>query len=182
MSVVIGLKQDGKVYMAADSYAGADHKAVTLADPKMFRKRDMIIGVCGSVRVIDVISSDFTPPTKGPRKKIATYMKIDVVNALFDCLERNGLLVDNQEEGVNTFNGEILIGYNGELYDIDSSFACSAYQEHFAGIGSASDIALGSLATTARYKMKPENRLILALEIAEKLSTEARGPFLLEIL
>ncbi|GAA4716378.1 hypothetical protein [Phytohabitans rumicis] len=45
-------------------------------------------------------------------------------------------------------------------------------------VGCGSDLALGALFATARTRMSPHRRVMVALQAAERFSAGVRGPFL----
>jgi hypothetical protein len=63
-----------------------------------------------------------------------------------------------------------------------SDFQLAEYKENYTAIGSGTQYALGSLYTTARTKLKPPDRLEIAIKAASYFSPSVGGEIIYEYL
>ena len=129
MTVIVGIiGEDEEVHMGADSFVGQGDIRGMLKEPKVFRaSNDMGVGVTGTLRLANVVRKmDYTDITIDTFPDVLRYACRDA-----------GLLSD--ENGVQTIEGRLLIGYQGCLYGIDGDFATMTYSDYTAiGIGKRS--------------------------------------------
>lgn len=179
MTCIAALVERGKVYMAADS-AGSDSNGVLniRADGKMFAvSDDMLIGVCGSFRVRDLIRYKLPALRYDPKQcpDIAQFIVTDFVDALRQTLRDGGACVTS--DGLDSFQSDILVAYRGKLFEVSNDFQVAEQIAPYHAIGSGCDIAQGSLFSTQGLKLSPKKRLERALTASEKYNTMVRSPF-----
>ena len=63
----------------------------------------------------------------------------------------------------------------GHLFEIESDYQVGIPEDGYAAVGSAQDIARGSLFAT--QGQKPRSRVLTALRSAERFNAGVRGPF-----
>jgi len=178
MTCIVGLVDNGKVYMGADS-AGTNgwlHQTIRL-DAKMFKVEDFLIGGCGSFRMLQLLHYKLRPPKRYPDADIMKFMVADFVESVRTCLREGGFthIKENNEE----IDGSFLVGYQGRLFEIECDLQVGESVDGYNGIGSGGMIALGSLYTS---QGTPEERIRKALETAEHFNAGVRGPFHIECL
>lgn len=172
MSTVIGIVQDGKVFMGADSYATTEDgvKRNLNRIKKMFTNGRYLIGFIGSVRVGQALM----PHVFKPPKNI-----LDFPDAMIAQMERKGCLGTEQETQTYMQQSNFLIATpEGELYEILADFQINDIDDYTA-IGSGSHFAYGSLYTTRQMK-DPKKRIKIALETAAFFDTSTGPPFVIE--
>ncbi len=181
MTCIVGLVDDDKVYLGADSFIGSCHSWKDNGGHKLFRlKDDFIIGCTSSYRMIDLLTYklhewDGLHLVPNP----VEWMKTVFINKVKDLFKDEGFAVveNNVEEG-----GFFLVGFRGKLFAIASDYCVIDQTRTGEAMGSGNDAALGSLYTTKNWRMKPENRVRIALEAAEAVVPTVRRPFNIEIL
>lgn len=179
MSCIVGLKHNGDVYMAADSYASNNQYGLTRTDRKVFFVGEMMIGFTTSYRMGQLIQHHLDLPKHhgGPRSKVSNfeYMVREFVPAVRQVLSEGGLTqVDRSREEGGTF----MVGYRGDLFVIESDFQVNWPADHYAAIGCGYSFAYGSLVTTDIFdRLKPATRLTYALQAAAKYSPFVAEPF-----
>lgn len=175
MTCIAAIADGGQVFMGADTAASYedDTRSVSRADEKIFWKGPLLIGFCGSFRMAQVIRYCFTPPPL-PKKSgdITGYLAGKFSQALRKALESAGLLASGE---VVELPGNLLIGYKGQIYEIDSDLGVGTYRDPFVSIGTGAVYAQGSLYSTAGQA--PQDRLRIALEAAERFDAGVRSPF-----
>lgn len=169
MSTVIGIVEDKKVYIGADSLASTEEgDARPIKCKKIFRNGKYLVGFIGSVRGGQVLYPEYF---KFPPKIM------DVPDAIMNqCVEKGCLVTSEQQTSLHACN--FLIGFKGKLYEILVDFQMSEIASYTA-VGSGSTYAFGSLHTTEQMKddFTPPMRIELALEAAAEFSTGTRKPF-----
>lgn len=173
MSTVIGIVQDGKVYMGSDSYATTEDgvKRNLNRIKKMFTNGRYLIGFIGSVRVgQSLMPHVFTPPDE----------IMHFPDAMVTQLGEKGCLATDQDSQTCAQQSNFLIATpEGELYEVLADFQINDIDDYTA-IGSGSHFAYGSLYTTRRMK-DPKKRLRIALETAAFFDTSTGPPFVIEV-
>lgn len=172
MTCIVGLVQDGKVWIGGDS-AGVAGLSLTLrADAKVFRNGPFIMGFTTSFRMGQLLAHAFTPPKRHLDQDVYTYMVTDFVNATRDCLKAGGY-AEKQSEGER--GGTFLVAYEGRLFKVDSDYQVGEAIDAYDACGCGQEIAVGAMYATPH--LEPEKRILLALEAAERFSAGVRGPF-----
>lgn len=171
MTCVIGLVEDGKVYIGADSQAADGWNKRTVAQPKVFLNGPFVIGYTSSFRMGQLLQYQLEVKSQGDESDYA-YMVKEVIEAVRDCLKSHGWakVENNQEEG-----GGFLIGYRGKLYEVQSDMSVLEYIDGFGAVGSGTNYALAAMA--ALEDMPPVDRIRRALEIVVRFSNGVSEPF-----
>jgi len=175
---VVGLVENGVVYMGADC-AGVSYPYVRLRkDPKLFRKDTMLIGFTSSFRMGQVLRYSLVLPKYDDRIDPLEYVSTSLINAIRSAFKDGGVAQKDKE--VESC-GDFLIGFKGRLFGIFSDYQVGECMENYDAVGCGRDYALGSLYSTvteANAKIRVEK----ALEVAAYFSAGVRGPFVFETL
>lgn len=177
MTCIVGLVEDGQVFIGGDS-AGIAGWALTLRkDVKVFRNGDFLIGGTSSFRMLQLLHHAFVPPGYDESISLEKYMSTTFVDAIRQCLKDGGWAqkTSEQESG-----GVFLVGFRGRLFQIEGDYQVGEAIDGYNAVGCGSDVALGVLYATSN--MKPKKRIELALQGAEHLNAGVRGPFYVEVL
>src|SRR6266705_789907 len=174
MTCVVGLVSDEKVYIGSDSL-GTDENGKTLISTygKIIRLGDFLIGKAGSIRMGQILQYSFKPPVC-ETEDTACYIATLFVEEMRACFDKYGLKDDDR--------GVMLVGFKGRLFYISvHNYQIEDEECGYNAIGSATDIALGSLYTTEGVAdWLPGSRVKMALEASEKHNANVRGPFVIE--
>lgn len=175
MTCIVGLVDNGNVYIGGDSAGVQGWDLVVRADEKVFRNGPMVMGFTDSFRMGQLLRYAFQVPDHDPRDDIDKYMVVTFVNAVRQCLKDGGYAraVETRESG-----GTFLVGYAGQLFCIDSDYQVAKAADGFAAVGCGSSYALGSLYSTEGQE--PRIRVAKALAAAERFSAGVRAPFVVE--
>ena len=176
MTCIIGLVEDGRVYMGGDSMAAAAWDARTTKLRKVFKLKNFLIGYTTSFRMGQLLQYHLEITPQNGEDDMA-YMVRTFAEAVRQLLKDNGFskIDNNQEEG-----GTFLIGYKGRLYRVDSDFQVNEFEEGYDACGSGEDYALGAM--KALGEISPKERIMQALSIAGHFSTGIKGPYYVEML
>ena len=174
MTCIVGLVEDGVVYMGGDSAAVGGLSIETRADPKVFARDGVIVGYTSSFRMGQLLQYALQIPEQSARQNDIAYLVTtfaDAVRALYR--DRGFMGKANEREDGGTF----LLGYRGSLYKIGDDFQIGRVAHPYDAVGCGGDIALGALYATAGCGLAPERRIRLALEAACEFSAGVRAPF-----
>jgi ATP-dependent protease HslVU (ClpYQ) peptidase subunit len=181
MSCVIGyVDKDGKIFMGADS-AAIYHTSLdirNICNSKIFNKDDMLFGFVSSLRCGQILRYIFKIPSRPEGIDDMTYMCAIFVDAMKNCFKENdfALVVDG---GELAFEGDILIGYRGALYKIESNFQIILEDAPYVSIGCGEPYATTSMSVLEDVSpdMTPDDKILLALGKCEHFNAGIRKPF-----
>lgn len=177
MTAIVGLVNDGIVWMGADSFIGSDEEVDLMEESKIYRVGPMIMADAGKLSPGQLIHYKWTAPpypTKGTGDRAMIYLCRDVMPSLKSFFTEEGVEDEKDDEG-NPEGISILIGMEDRLFEINS-WGVTESRHKFAAIGSASDVARGSLYSTRNWK-NPENRILEALRASAALIPTVRRPW-----
>jgi len=174
MTAIVGLAENGKVWMGGDAAGVGGLQLDLRSDAKVFVNGEFIFGYTTSFRMGQLLEHDFHPPTPLEGEVGMTYMVRRFIPAVKACFKAGEF---STTENGQAFGGRFLVGYRGVLYLIQSDFQVAKVIQNYAACGCGDELALGSLFSTSKTKMKPKERLLLALEAAQQFSAGVRGPF-----
>ena len=182
MTCIVGyIGDNGTIYMGADSAATGDCDLYIIKDSKVFIKGDMIIGVSGSVRTAKLVKYNFIIP-KDIRDDVNEYFALDFIPELRVVLEDGGAL--KGEDGMESSDSWLLIGYKGRLFTIDSDFQVIETVKRYRAVGCGSDLALGCIYgledlmnAEMIVELSPESKIEMSLRASQAYNCHVKGPF-----
>jgi ATP-dependent protease HslVU (ClpYQ) peptidase subunit len=175
MTCIAGIEHDGAVWMAADSAALDGGYGLTLMDTKkVFITGEILFGVSGSMRVANLLQYGLEIPKQAPDVDDMTYLVCTVVESIRSRLKQGG--VGKTDESQDVFGpGDILLGYNGKLYLLDTDYQIIRDNRGYAAIGSGGDVALGILWYTHHRDLSPRETHHRDLSPRERLKATIFG-------
>lgn len=177
IAAVVGEK--GTIYMGGDS-AGIDTWDLSLGvqlETKVWKSGPLLFGACGSFRVSQLIRWHMPIPVPDPELEPIAYLTGPLVDAMRDTLSEGGALTMWQDDATEELTQSgLIVGYNGRVFEVFSDFGVGELTHGYASVGCGSLIALGVLAATEEFDIKPHKRITLALNAAERHSGGVRGP------
>ena len=174
MTAIVGLVHNGVVYVGGDS-AGVDGFAITVrADAKVFRNGGYVFGFTTSFRMGQLIRYALEPPE--PEGELERFMSTTFVDAVRACLKDGGWARrDNEREEGGTF----LVGVQGRLFAVHDDYQVAEAADGYAAVGCGDQVALGALYATESIRIRPERRVRVALEAAERFNAGVCAPFVI---
>ncbi len=180
MSVVIGIKHQGKVYLGADSQMSQGGLKLTHLNPnnykiwKVLGKSGAYLGTAGDVRDACIIRT--MEGLIGDNAQITyPYVVRHVVPKIIDELKKFNY-IRNKDGYFDNMESTYLLATKDSLFQICTD-GCVVEIEDGAAIGSGRETALGSLNTT--FDEEPYARLIKGLKSAENNTVYVGYPFVL---
>lgn len=177
MTVIVGLVQGRRVYVAADREYGGGHSRGFLPYPKIAKMGEYIIGAAGMTRFAQLV---FGAKIKDPPKSgdVERHLVGSFSDTIIKSLERGKFPLQSQEHGedAGTKSG-LLIAVRGRLFEMGSDFCIVESSRGFAATGCGECSAMGSMVTSAMCGVTdPESRLRLAVGAAIELVAGCGGP------
>jgi len=172
MTCIVGIRSENGLYIGGDSAVSSDNLVQTMADPKVWRKGQFIIGYAGGLRVGQIIKYKMKIPPFNKREP-TEYMVTGFVDAMRKCLKTAGAAREDKKEEEQ--ENQFLIGFKGRLFEIDEAYGVCEVGDEFIAIGCGTEYALGSLHATKGKN--PEKRIWAALEASSYFCEGVRPPF-----
>jgi hypothetical protein len=114
MTCIVGLVEDGVVYMGGDSAACDNSSLQIIRGSKVFKKDGFLFGVSGNPRMSDVLRYKFETPYRDENQDILEYMHQYFIPDLKKCLAENGILIKQDE--VISSDAWVMIGYRKVIH------------------------------------------------------------------
>lgn len=177
MTCIVAIAHGGKVYMGADTYGSNGYTGTYVPNPKCFINDEFLIGCTSTFRLIDLLTHKLKMGKihDDYHKNPDMFMRTIFIDAVRKCLTENNhiTITSGMESG-----GNFLVGYRGKIYEVQPDFSVLNVPDSGGSVGSGESAARGSLWTTKDIKsMKPEKRVLIALQSAEAVNSGVRGPF-----
>lgn len=173
MTCIVAVKHGNKIFMGGDSAGSNGHLTVVRKDEKVFIKDEMIFGYTSSFRMGQLLRYKLKLPEHPKTLSCLEYLSTVFVDEVRKVFKEGGYLSKTNE---NESGGCFLIGYKGQIFEIESDFQVGICNEDYASVGSGDMVALGSLYSTS--KKDPQVRIAMALEAASNFVTTVRPPFM----
>lgn len=178
MTCIVGIATaDGRVCIGGDSAGVAGWDLTVRADVKVFRNGPFLMGFTESFRMGQLLRYAFKPPLHYPEVDIDCYMVTTFVDAVRQCLKEGGVAGKSNEV---ESGGAFLVGYKGQLFEIDSDYQVGKPLDGYAAVGCGAQVALGAM--FASKGSPSDERVLLALNAAERFNAGVRRPFMVEVM
>jgi ATP-dependent protease HslVU (ClpYQ) peptidase subunit len=143
MTCVLAYKNNDTVYLSSDSAVTNPWGEQTRAKmPKIFQNGELFFGICGSLRMGQILEFLYTPPNRSCAKNDLEYIVSCVVESVRETFKEYGFstIENNEERG-----GDFIIVYRNEIYEVQNDFSVIISNNNYAAIGSGGNFALGAL-------------------------------------
>lgn len=178
MTVVATVKTNNSVLMAADSFMGDGNRLMRDTEPKIWRNGDFLFGAAGDVRVMQAIRYAYAAPDHPEAMNIDAYMIWTFPQALRTFLDDHGFLVEEDTKRRRA-ELELLVVYQGRIWEIDGDVSAVEVPEVFNAIGSGSEVCRAAL-HALKGREAPRDVLLKAMEITAYHVRSVCGPFVIE--
>lgn len=174
MTCIVGLVDNGTIYLGGDSAATDNWDILLTAYPKVFKRGEFVFGYTGSFRMGQLLQYEFEIPAQNPTQDDYAYMVTVFTEGVRQLFADKGFLwVEGERENGMPF----LVGYRGNLYAVYGDFAVMTYQQNYAALGCGADYAMGTF--YANKNLPPEKRVKQALKASAHFSNGVSGPFVI---
>ena len=186
MSVVIAIKKNNRIYMAADTQTSCGDRKVTYLGEnsrKIHRfENGILLGHTGSVHNWQLVCAHpeyFTVPENGELTK--KHIVQNIIPKLFKCYRDNEMREEVEGEP-SRMGDSYLLAYKDKLFQIYDVFDVQVLN-HYAEIGSGGDLTLSGLveldAEDVQDEQVIEKRLVDLLRISAARIMSVSGPYVL---
>lgn len=173
MTCIVGLVDDGVVYMGGDSAGLSGWSVTPRTDEKVFALNESIlVGYTESFRMGQLIRfgmEDMKPPEDCGL--LFRWMVTEFVAKARQVMAEGGF---RKRENEVDRGGLFMVGARGHLFTVEHDFQVADLSRPFHAVGCGADFAMGSLFSTSGA---PRERVRRALEAAAEMSAGVRGPF-----
>lgn len=174
MTAVVGIVEDGIVWLGGDSAGVGGLSMQTRSDPKVFKNGEFVIGYTTSFRMGQILQHHLTPPLPFEGQVGMEYIVKRFVPAVKEQLKSHGFQTSSDGRDIG---GTFLVGYRGDLYEVADDYQVARVRQRYHAVGCGCDLALGSLFTTNGFAICARERIKLALQAASEFSAVVRPPF-----
>lgn len=174
MSCIVGITDGETVTFGADSAGGFGDEIYTLAIHKAFARGPYLFGVCGSMRVGQILRFKVDLPDP-PAADLEPFLVRELAPAIRRALVEEG--VAGSGPAILGDKTTILVGCRGQLWTICADLTL-VREAPYAAIGSGRLRAYGALHALHAAGVEPVRRqLELALEAAAAYTSNVRPPW-----
>ena len=186
MSVVIAIKKNNHIYMAADTQTSCGDRKVTYLGEKSRKihqfENGILLGHTGSVHNWQLVCAHpeyFTVSEDGELTK--KHIVQNIIPKLFKCYRDNKMREEVEGEP-SRMGDSYLLAYKDKLFQIDDVFDVQVLN-HYAEIGSGGDLTLAGLVELdvedVQDEQVIEKRLVDLLRISAARIMSVSGPYVL---
>ncbi len=178
MTWVAGFIENGQAFIGADSAGSMGTYIESRPNSKIFFNGKYLFGCSGSFRGMQILRYDFEPPpVPVDCMDIDRFIVTVWIKKLRECVRAAGYMsfTSGQEEGIESF----LVAWRDRIWSIYPDFQIGHLNNDFYAVGSGTQVARGALYVLNRQKkrLRPVQRLTLALEAAAECDSAVRAPF-----
>lgn len=176
MTCIVGVIENGKVFIGADSAGVSGWDIVTRKDAKVFQRGEFLIGYTSSFRMGQLLRYRLNVPVQPEEMDVFEYMVTLFVDAARQCLKDGGFASrQNETESGGTF----LVGYRGRLFNIENDYQVGELTTPFNAVGCGKFYALAAMDAFWNSVADPVERIEKTLQVVERWSDGVRGPFVI---
>lgn len=175
MTCVVGLVEDGKIWIGADGVSSRGNELFNIANPKVFESGSFLFGHAGSPRQMQILQACFNPPKQSDQQDIWQYLITDVMSHIQDIFLKHKSL-RQFDTLTQEHDSEFLLGYKGGLYAMQRDFQLVQRIEGYDAVGCGAQYALGALHVLDHYDLKPKEKILKALAAATHFDPFVGGP------
>lgn len=127
MTCIVAFKQDGKTWIAGDMLGSNGDTKKLIAQPKVFKNKNLFIGYTTSFRFGQVLEHAWNPPRHiAEDKSDMKYLVEDAIPSMMQCLKDSGVKEIADFGGY----GDCIIVYNQKIYHMQSDNAILEYSDY----------------------------------------------------
>lgn len=177
MTCIVGLTDGKTVWMGGDSCGTNGYTKDVTKHPKVIVREThgnrLIVGYTGSFRMGQVLEHKLDIPRNENDDDAYKFMVCTVIDALRTLFKAEGCITTT--DGQDSTDGPFLVGYRGRLFEVQSDYSVIENTRGYVATGSGKQVAEGAM--FAAPNLKPEPRIMRALEAAAEFVPTVAGPF-----
>ena len=169
MTCIVGIKTEEYVYLGTDSFGSNSFTGTKINYPrKVFQVGDFIIGVCGSFRMIQILTHKLSVVPRFVDQDIYEYVYNSFYDSLLNCLRQEKFLID--VNGVEVMGGgsELIVGIENKLFVVQADLSILEPADNFVCIGSGEYHSQAILESLQDTKLSPAEKILQAIQKTSK--------------
>lgn len=147
MTCIAAAVKNNELWMGCDGISLHRHDNVKIAaEPKIFQRGEMLIGVSGTIHCRQIIQYLLDVPAVPPEADLIEWMVKGFATPLREAMKAHGGEIKNRE-GNDEMDARLLIGLRGGLLEVDTGYGVYCHAAPFAAIGCADQEANAAMFT-----------------------------------
>jgi len=169
MTCVVGVKTDKHVYIGADSFGSNGFTGSKIGYPKkVLHVGDFIIGVCGSFRLIQILTHKFHILPRFVDQDIYDYVYTSFYDSLISCLRSEKYLVDSNNVEMLPSGSEMVIGIDNKLFTMQVDLSILELADDFVCVGSGEYHSQAVMESLSDRDLSPADKIVRAIQKTSK--------------
>ncbi len=182
MSVVVAIKENGKVYMGADTQSTRGSQRIVSSSPNNYKMAKVknsehcLIGLAGNVidNTIIKLAEEIIPKDYDGEVDFE-FVNNHVVPYIFEVLGKRDRILKDKDDDTPYIDCSMLFACKDKLFHITGSGTVMEHNDCFV-IGGGDDVAFGSLMSTEGQPAI--DRLLKALSVTARYNIYVGAPFI----
>jgi hypothetical protein len=177
MTCIVGFTNGSDVSIGGDSAGVGGLDLTVRADEKVFLLGEFVFGFTTSFRMGQLLRYKLTPPPFLEKQDAFEYMATSFIDRVRTVLKDGGFATKEKEVEQG---GTFLVGIRGRLFSVQSDYQIAESASRFEAVGCGEQIARGAMYALDETEATAEQRILKALEAAERFSAGVRRPFIVK--
>ena len=151
ITCIIALKQGREMHMAGDGRVSDDCYYMSTSSPKVFRRKNYLIGMAGDGIACDLVEAARLPDYTDKSANTRMWVLRELVPAIRAAFKQANYVVNTEgsEDNENDFGAIVMV--NGDMFELDEVLSPTGpLLSPFHAVGSGGPYAIGVLAATDR--------------------------------
>lgn len=169
MTCIVGVSTEGGVYIGADSFASDSFTGLRINYPKkVFQSGEFIIGVCGSIKLIQTLTHKLGVMPRFVDQEIYDYVYGNFYESLVTCLRQEKCLTELNGNEYLISGSEILVGIEDKLFIIQADLSMLEPSDNYACVGSGEYHSQAVMEVLKETKLSPAEKIVKAIQATNK--------------
>jgi ATP-dependent protease HslVU (ClpYQ) peptidase subunit len=170
MTCIVGLVENGKVYIGGDSLITQKSYSQSIKKQKVFIKDNILFGCSGIAKSVQHFRFKFKIPDQKSTENDLKYLCFTFIEELSKSFCGAGINPDDYPC--------ILVGFNGHLYKIGEDLVVTESCDNFNSCGCGSTLAVAAMkALNDHTKLTPKLKIQETLKVAAHFNKSVQKPF-----
>lgn len=154
MTCIVSFLYNNEIILAGDKSGSNGFLKVNIKEPKVFHKKDFMIGYCGSFRMGQILKYVWEIPKRKVDQTTENYIYIDIITSIKKCFKDNGF----GDEDKNKF-GNFILCYENRIFEVQQDMSILEHEMNIVCIGSGEYHAVAAVQVLMEYEKDVEKIL-----------------------
>ena len=177
MTIVIGLEGKKSAYLGGDSYCGDDENVDLCDTSKVFKVKNLGVGICGNLSAESVLRyslKEYSEETITKRWLLEDFPEI----LREECIDRR-VASYNKKTAYLPDDSSFIFALKGKIYVMSSDFGIFRSPRGYNSVGIATPQAAGAMEALLKTNLPPKKKIKYALGACCSLSQFVRRPLII---